>query len=238
MTREDLSSRYFEWLCGIVFDGRYLKGRSYSKLFELLHSVDFEVVIGMDQNRAEDGIDLRYRFGDEQGYIQPMIASLIDNVPCSVLEMMVALSFQCENTMSDPEEGNRLSKWFWTMIDNSAFAASTSETNAANSASSAAGSASAASTSESNAAASADNAEESANMAKMYAQQAKDTDISNLINQLAGYKITTKMEDSDGNYVTDANGDYIETVVLLANPDDLLSILERVVALEKAVYEK
>ena len=108
MTREDLSSRYFEWLCGIVFDGRYLKGRSYSKLFELLHSVDFEVVIGMDQNRAEDGIDLRYRFGDEQGYIQPMIASLIDNVPCSVLEMMVALSFQCENTMSDPEEGNRL----------------------------------------------------------------------------------------------------------------------------------
>ena len=125
-----------------------------------------------------------------------------------------------------------------TNADNSAFAASTSETNAANSASSAAGSASAASTSESNAAASADNAEESANMAKMYAQQAKDTDISNLINQLAGYKITTKMEDSDGNYVTDANGDYIETVVLLANPDDLLSILERVVALEKAVYEK
>lgn len=125
-----------------------------------------------------------------------------------------------------------------TNAANSAFAASTSETNAANSASSAAGSASAASTSESNAAASADNAEESANMAKMYAQQAKDTDISNLINQLAGYKITTKMEDSDGNYVTDANGDYIETVVLLANPDDLLSILERVVALEKAVYEK
>lgn len=73
---------------------------------------------------------------------------------------------------------------------------------------------------------------------KENARNAKDTDISNLINQLAGYKITTKMEDSDGNYVTDANGDYIETVVLLANPDDLLSILERVVALEKAVYEK
>lgn len=118
MTREDLSSRYFEWLCGIVFDRRYLDGRSYSKLLFLLHSVDFEVIIGMDQNRAEDGIDLRYRFGDECGYIQPMIASLLDIVPCSVLEMMIALSFQCENTMSDPEEGNRLSKWFWTMIDN------------------------------------------------------------------------------------------------------------------------
>ena len=117
-------------------------------------------------------------------------------------------------------------------------AAANSANDASNSASAAATSAEKAKTSESNAAASADNAEESANMAKMYAQQAKDTDISNLINQLAGYKITTKMEDSDGNYVTDANGDYIETVVLLANPDDLLSILERVVALEKAVYEK
>lgn len=117
-------------------------------------------------------------------------------------------------------------------------AAANSANDASNSASAAATSAEKAKTSESNAAASANNAEESANMAKMYAQQAKDTDISNLINQLAGYKITTKMEDSDGNYVTDANGDYIETVVLLANPDDLLSILERVVALEKAVYEK
>ena len=118
MTREDLSSRYFEWLCGIVFDGRYLEEDSYSKLLLLLHSIDFEVVIGMDQNRAEDGIDLRYRFGDESGYIQPMIASLLDIVPCSVLEMMVALSFQCENIMDDPEKGNRLSKWFWTMIEN------------------------------------------------------------------------------------------------------------------------
>lgn len=33
------------------------------------------------------------------------------------------------------------------------------------------------------------------------------------------------------------NGNYIEAEVLLVNPDDLLSILERVVALEKAVYE-
>lgn len=118
MTREDLSSRYFEWLCGIVCDKRYLNERSYSKLLILLHSVDFEVIIGMDQNRAEYGIDLRYRFGDECGYIQPMIASLLDIVPCSVFEMMVALSIECENIMDDPEKDNGLSKWFWTMVDN------------------------------------------------------------------------------------------------------------------------
>ena len=98
MTREDLSNRYFEWLCR-------------------LHTIDFEIVINMDQNRAEDGIDLRYRFGNDEGYIQPMIASFLDIVPCSILEMMVALSIQCENIMSDPEKGNRLGKWFWSMID-------------------------------------------------------------------------------------------------------------------------
>ena len=118
MTREDLSSRYFEWLCGIVYDERYLGCHSYSKLLFLLHSIDFEVIIGLDQNRAEDGIDLRYRFGDESGYIQPMIASLLDVVPCSVLEMMIGVSFQCENIMDDPEKGSRLSKWFWAMIEN------------------------------------------------------------------------------------------------------------------------
>lgn len=118
MTRKDISSRYFKWLCGIVCDERYLKECSYNKLFALLHSIDFEVLIGMDQNRAEYGIDLRYRFGDECGFIQPMIASFLDIVPCSVFEMMVALSIDCENILGDLEKNNGPSKWFWMMINN------------------------------------------------------------------------------------------------------------------------
>lgn len=119
MTREDLTNRYFEWLCGLANDQEHSNRYSYLDLFELLHNIDFHVVIGMDENRAEDGIDLRYRFGEECGYHQAMIASYLDICPCSVFEMMVALALRCEeNIMDDPVKGNRISKWFWIMLTN------------------------------------------------------------------------------------------------------------------------
>jgi hypothetical protein len=73
----------------------------------------------MDGNRAEDGINLRYRFGYEKGYEDCQIASCLDTKPCSVLEMLVALAMRCEeHIMDDPALGNRLGKWFWSMIEN------------------------------------------------------------------------------------------------------------------------
>ena len=73
----------------------------------------------MDADRAEDGINLRYRFGYENGYESAMIASYLDDRPCSVLEMMVALSMKMEEQiMDDPDIGDRTSVWFWKMIDN------------------------------------------------------------------------------------------------------------------------
>ena len=74
-------------------------------------------MIPMDGNRAEDGIDLRYRFGHEQHYSDAMVASFLDDRPCSVLEMMIALSIRCEeHIMDDPDVGNRTGQWFWSMI--------------------------------------------------------------------------------------------------------------------------
>ena len=62
----------------------------------------------MDSNRAQDGIDLRERYyGD----------STIKG-PCSVLEMMVALSIRCEEIMDNPAYGDRTTQWFWNMIIN------------------------------------------------------------------------------------------------------------------------
>ena len=46
-----------------------------------------------------------------------MIASYLDNRPCSVLEMLIALAFRCEeHIMTDPDIGNRMGQWFWNMI--------------------------------------------------------------------------------------------------------------------------
>lgn len=113
MTENELNEEYFGWLCQIV-----QQDNRYRQLLNYLYTTDFTYTIAMDANRAEDGIGLRYRFGDECGYGQPTVATLLDDRPCSILEMMVALAIRCENIMSNPEYGDRTSLWFWEMINN------------------------------------------------------------------------------------------------------------------------
>lgn len=115
MTANELNCAYFDWMYNLVCEG----DMSYRKLFKVLHDVDFTYMIDMDGNRFDDGIDLRYRFGSEQGYSERTVARYLDNRPCSVLEMIVALAIRLEeHIMSDPEIGDRTKKWFWLMIYN------------------------------------------------------------------------------------------------------------------------
>lgn len=114
MTRHELNDEYFEWMCRLI-----ARTNRYRKLLEHLHNTDFIYILPMDGNRAEDGIELRYRFGYENAFDAPIIASYLDDRPCSVLEMMVALAVRCEeHIMDDPDIGDRTGKWFWDMIDN------------------------------------------------------------------------------------------------------------------------
>jgi hypothetical protein len=85
-----------------------------------LHNTEFRYTISKDRNRAKDGIDLRYRFAltEDQKYSYRSIMDYLDG-PCSVLEMMIALSIRCEETiMDDPNVGDRTGQWFWGMITN------------------------------------------------------------------------------------------------------------------------
>lgn len=116
MTQNELVHRYFDWLCELVCDPKHLYSR-YSDLLSHLHNVQFEYILDMDENRLLDGIDMRYRFGRENQCPEPMIATLLDNHPCSVLEMMVALAVRCEeHIMEDSDLGDRTGQWFWEMI--------------------------------------------------------------------------------------------------------------------------
>lgn len=46
-----------------------------------------------------------------------MRTSYLDNRPCSVLEMIIALAIRLEeHIMDDPDIGNRTGQWFWDMI--------------------------------------------------------------------------------------------------------------------------
>lgn len=81
-----------------------------------LHDTRFVYSIPRDENRARDGIDLRYRFA--LLHDTPSLVQYLEG-PCSVLEMMIALAIRCEeNIMDDPKVGDRTGQWFWGMIVN------------------------------------------------------------------------------------------------------------------------
>lgn len=115
--RRELNDRYFEWLRNKVCKNRHSDKTSFNNLFIFLHEVEFTYLIPNDDNRAEDGISLRWRFCCETGEDYDKVERFI-NGPCSVLEMMVALSIACEELMDDPQYGNRTGQWFWMMISN------------------------------------------------------------------------------------------------------------------------
>lgn len=109
----DLKKRYFDWLYSKVSDRRY----HYKSLCRELHDKEFVYVIPIDANRYEDGIDLRYHFGRDHGIHDAEICAKLDDRPCSIFEMMVALAIRCEEQiMHNPEVGNRTSEWFREML--------------------------------------------------------------------------------------------------------------------------
>lgn len=110
--QNELRKEYFDWMYGLVCDDHV-----HTKLLSHLFDRTFSYILEMDGNRAADGEDLRYRFGREAGYSDSLIASELDVSPCSILEMMVALSLRCEeHIMEDDELGDRTGQWFWNMI--------------------------------------------------------------------------------------------------------------------------
>jgi len=112
----ELINRYFEWMYQLVC--KDVKA-SYRKLLGQFYDTPFHYTIAMDGNRAEDGVDLRYRFGYEHNIEGSAIAACLDNRDCSVMEMMVALAIRCEeHIMDNPDLGDRTGQWFFKMVTN------------------------------------------------------------------------------------------------------------------------
>lgn len=119
MTQDELNCEYLEWMYQIVCDDQYTKNLSYRRLFTYLYDTEFVYSHPMDGNRYEDGIDLRYKFGRSRGISDNVITTYLDTRPCSVLEMMLALTIRLEtNIMCNDDLGDRVGQWFWEMIVN------------------------------------------------------------------------------------------------------------------------
>ena len=116
---DEISNEYFEWLVRKVKGKESNRRVSFRKLLEFLHTVEFRWSIYNDKNRAEDGIDLRFKFAIKKGHEEDPEEILdIRRGPCSVLEMMIGLAIRCEEIVDDPSMGDRTAQWFWEMISN------------------------------------------------------------------------------------------------------------------------
>ena len=107
---------YFEWLLKMI-----KPTTNYRSLLEMLFNIDFISIIPMDNNRINDGNLLRHEYIREKNY-QSYYIEYLGEHGCSILEMMIALSRRIEvDIMSDPDYGNRTTKWFWGMVDTLGF---------------------------------------------------------------------------------------------------------------------
>lgn len=119
MTKTELNRKYLAWMYQLICAGETRYFPSYRKLLRRLYELPFTYTMPMDGNRADDGVNLRYRFGEECGYSDAEVANALDDRDCSVLEMMLALAIRCEdNIMYDPDLGSRADRWFWVMLTN------------------------------------------------------------------------------------------------------------------------
>jgi hypothetical protein len=107
---EPIEELYFNWLCAKVLD---FNVRIYFDLMHILHTTEFVWLVPEDQNRAEDGLELRTYFLREHG-IDSVDASIHEwfSSPCSFLEMLIAFSNRASFQTDEPT-----SDWFWRFLN-------------------------------------------------------------------------------------------------------------------------
>lgn len=114
MSRPPIDELYFVWLYGqIGLIEKTDPSETYWRIARQLHQKEFFWMIPNDDNRAEDGRELRHEFADSEG-LQEVDQDWLD-LSCSMLELLLALarhlSFEDENE-GDPAQ------WFWELMEN------------------------------------------------------------------------------------------------------------------------
>lgn len=103
--------RYFAWLYAQVADAKTRDpAKSHYLLCEQLYKTPFRYSILNDENRAEDGIDLREEYCDSTGdRVGPDWFSL----ECSIFELFIGLARRAAF-----QTNGRPDVWFWIMLQN------------------------------------------------------------------------------------------------------------------------
>lgn len=112
-----LDELYFTWLCSQVADLEETDSSlTYWQLLRQLYNKPFFAVKGMvkDENRAEEGVDLRLEFIRKRRIRDPDRDWI--EMDCSMLELMVGLAR--ELSFEILEAGSKPHYWFWKLVEN------------------------------------------------------------------------------------------------------------------------
>lgn len=109
-----LDELYLEWLYGQVASVKLKNpARTYWTLLRTLYSTEFVWLVANDDNRLEDGRDLRHDFIADQD-----IDSVEDDwltIGCSMFEMLLALA---KRLVFEADGNTEMSDWFWHLLGN------------------------------------------------------------------------------------------------------------------------
>ena len=94
---------YYEWLISQI---RIRNDKSYRDLFEIMHNLEFHWTVPNDDNRVEDGLDLRIEFLNER-----ILTLNLGTV--TMLEILVSLSRRAAFTA-----GGTPADWAWKLLKN------------------------------------------------------------------------------------------------------------------------
>jgi hypothetical protein len=107
---ESLETLYFEWLYAKVMLSDQ-PAQSYTNLIKALYDTEFVWLVVGDDNRAQDGLDLRSEFLEAAQFDPDCVYDFMFG--CTVLEMLIAFSRRAEfQTDIRPNE------WFWEFVTN------------------------------------------------------------------------------------------------------------------------
>lgn len=109
---EPLENLYFNWLCARVVNMKPRRNEAtYYDLLRKLHRTEFVWTISGDDNRAEDGKELRKEFIFQAEVPDDPEWRIL--IGCSVLEMLIAFARRAEFQDDTP-----LPEWFWEFLTN------------------------------------------------------------------------------------------------------------------------
>lgn len=109
-----LDRAYLEWLYRLVADPNVGDtSQTFWKLFEQLYNSEALWLVPHDDNRLQDGKDLRRKF--EETLPRPIDDLEWMGLECSVLELMMALA---HSLAYEDLSGRDIEFWFWRLAEN------------------------------------------------------------------------------------------------------------------------